>query len=184
MMTPLKLHIPDCPLEIYAIRIEPGERGTRRSREEAAVCALVKYRFGKGTARAHRPDGAPYIPGAEAAISISHSKSYAVLAVGPSESMPGIDIEDNRAQLPRVCRRILSDAEYARFAPDRFAEAWTKKEALYKASRSLFDHETDYRRDLRIYPRVEAAGVEFRTAVFSLEGGTCGAAAWRPLPTA
>lgn len=183
-MTSLELHIPDCPLEIYVIRIEPGERGTRRIREDAAVAALIEYRFGAGAARAHRPDGAPYIPGADAAISISHSKSYAVLAVGPSESMPGIDIEDNRAQLPRVCRRILSDEEYARFAPDRFAEAWTKKEALYKASRSLFDHETDYRLDLRIFPVAEAAGVEFRTAVFNLEGGTCGAAVWHSLPTA
>ena len=141
------------PFDLYLAPIEQGSR-PRREREEEAVRALVSNVFGEGTRRLHDVAGAPYIAGSDAAqgkyISISHSRLTAALAV--SDKRIGIDIEENRAQLLRVAPRILTEEELRYYSIRKFglAEAWTLKEALFKASRSLCDAEIDFRKQLHL----------------------------------
>lgn len=82
----------------------------------------------------HDRSGAPFIPGSKLYISVSHSRLTAAVAVD-ALSPVGIDVEEPRdKQLRRVASRILSDAELAVYDnPQRLLEAWTLKEALYKA---------------------------------------------------
>lgn len=168
-----KIVIEGCPADIYIEAIETGPRAGRRKNEDDAVGLLVQEIFGSGTIRRHLPDGAPAIDGIRQSISISHSLRLAALAVAPSGTLIGIDIEENRNQLQRVCGRILSSEEYTYFSSVHhgFLKAWTTKEALYKASRRLFDHEPDFASDLHIYPSLSAAGHLFRAYGTSLESG-------------
>lgn len=166
-----KIEIDGCPTDIYIATIEEGERGDRRMRETAATDRLVKSIFGPNALLCHHPDGAPFVENISKEISVAHSRHIALVSV--SDIYVGADIEENRSQLPRVCRRILSAQEYKHYSllPFGFLTAWTTKEALYKASRRLFDHEPDYAADLRILPRPTAAGKTFHAWSTILETG-------------
>lgn len=66
-------------------------------------------------------------------VSISHSRHWAAVALNP-ECRIGVDIEEARPeQLRRVAPKFLSGAE-RRLWDDRLLEAWTCKEAVYKAA--------------------------------------------------
>lgn len=165
--------IEGCPAKIYIDEIETTGRTVRRKEENRAVDRLVKEVFSPEAERRHRPDGAPLIEGTDDNISIAHSLHIAVLAVSAPDIYIGIDIENDRSQLPKVCHRILSKEEYDYFSsmPKGFLKAWTTKEALYKASRQLFDHEPDYAADLHILPELSAAGHLFTDYNVMLESG-------------
>ena len=141
------------PIDIYFAPIEGGE-GSRREREERAVQVLVREVFGQQARRMHTASGAPYIAGAEGAankyISISHSRLTAALAV--ADSPIGIDLEEDRPQLVRVAPRVLSEEELEYYGgrPIGLLEAWTLKEALFKASRELYGGEMDFTRQLHL----------------------------------
>lgn len=92
--------------DIYITRI-PITHETRRKRETAAVRTLIDHAFGPDAQLAHDPDGVPYIAGCNANISISHSRKYALLAIG-STSPIGADIEEWREQLERVSEKYIS----------------------------------------------------------------------------
>lgn len=150
--------------DIYIEAIGSCGRGERRAAEDAAVTTLVRCAFGETAVRSHDAQGAPYITlvGARrdgrsegddrrinTGISISHSRRFAVLVVSRTGSEIGVDIESARPQLARVCRRILSTAEYAAY-DGALVRAWTAKEAVYKASRRYFATEPEYSRDISI----------------------------------
>lgn len=168
-----KIEIAGCPANIYIATIEESERGERRKRETAATDRLVKSVFGPDVSLCHYPDGAPYVPNITKGISVAHCRRIVLLAVVHDGIRIGADIEENRSQLARVCRRILTPEEYEHHSrlPFGFLTAWTTKEALYKASRRLFDHEPDYAADLHILPCPTAAGKTFRTWSTILETG-------------
>jgi len=168
-----KIEIEGCPADIYIAAIEEGERGERRKRETAATDRLIKSVLGPDASLCHFPGGAPYVPGINQEISVAHSHRTVLLAIMHDCSQMGADIEDNRSQLARVCRRILTPEEYGHYSrlPFGFLTAWTTKEALYKASRRLFDHEPEYAADLHILPRPTAAGKTFRAWSRMLETG-------------
>lgn len=104
------------------------ERGGR-----PAVAGMICRRFGSDVRVVHDPDGAPQLVGSDMAISISHSRRFAAIALH-QWMRPGVDIEEPRlAQLGRVASRFLSERERRLWADDLLA-AWTIKEAVFKAA--------------------------------------------------
>lgn len=162
--------------KILVCEIPDGDsRQGRRERESAAIERLVQHAFGPGTRKLNDGGGAPYLSLAgvrsETRISVSHSRHFAAFAYGPCAAL-GIDIEEDRPQLERVIERILSPAEailcnirhYGRL------EAWTLKEALYKACRRTAPHEPNYSTDLAIYP-TRAFGRRYSSYSFPVADG-------------
>lgn len=108
-----------------------------RETERTASMCLARELAGSDAQIKHFADGAPYIPGFEGCISISHGAGYCVLAAGRSGTV-GVDVERWREQLRRVAGKFLSDDEIAVWGNDDRAllRAWTIKEAVYKAART------------------------------------------------
>lgn len=153
MKLELSRHI---PVDIYAAAIAPDDGQTRKAREERALKGLLAEAFGADCLREHDASGAPVavVNGRDVGmgISISHSMHYAVLAVAAKGYETGIDVEERREQLARVCPRVLSVEEMAEYSkrPDGLLEAWTLKEALYKAWRRHSEREIDFSRELHL----------------------------------
>ena len=122
----------------------PDTAGSRRDCEKAAVESLIAQALGEGMELTHSPEGAPSVSGhPELRISISHSASHCLLAVGNSPHINiGVDIESPRPQLLRVAQRFLTPAEEDSAnlccdEPSRLGillKYWTAKEAAYKAA--------------------------------------------------
>lgn len=131
---------------------EAPERGPRRLlAQKAAIKQLMKEAFaGKPIPRIdHRESGAPFLSPPAAlddnvqgnaplpAISVSHCRSMAAIALAPHGTKVGIDCEsgDRLAQLDRISSRFLS-ADQLPYWGERPATlwAWALKEALYKAA--------------------------------------------------
>lgn len=143
------------PVRVFMKNLECGGRENRRMREEAAVAALVQEVFGVGALKENDALGAPTVrvggKKVSEAISISHSARYAVLAVGSCRLL-GVDVEENRPQLARVAPRIMSGEEVAVYEGREHGllEAWTLKEAMYKAVRGPAGHEIDFAAELHL----------------------------------
>lgn len=130
----------------YAPIHEVGD--TRRQRETATVAQILEHIFGPGTALSHREDGSPYIEGCRRPISVSHSATWAAVAVGPEGTAVGIDIEIPRLQLHRVAARVMSPEELDFYTGDEgLLAAWTLKEAAYKCAGQPG---LDFRRDIKL----------------------------------
>lgn len=179
MKLELSRHI---PVDIYATAIAPDDRLTRKEREERALKALLAEAFGADCKREHDAGGVPVaVAGGrlvERNISISHSMHYAVLAVAAPGYETGIDIEERREQLARVCPRVLSDEEMAAYGkgPDGMLEAWTLKEALYKAWRRHSEREIDFSRELHLpldgKVSASTSGAEYHAVSEAVEFGS------------
>lgn len=68
------------------------------------------------------------------AISISHCRTAACIALGDKAHSFGIDIEDYSDRLSRVAGKFINDREKTFITPDMLLCAWTIKEAAYKAA--------------------------------------------------
>lgn len=109
--------------------------GTRRERERKAVNRIVGRIWGSEAVVSHRDDGSPFIAGVQCHISVSHSRHYAAIAWDVLPGI-GIDIEEPRiAQLEKVADRFLATGERQAWSA-RLLEAWTLKEAAFKALRN------------------------------------------------
>lgn len=139
-MTPL---ISTEQYDLYAAPI-PAEGGaTRHERERATAVMLLKSVFGEEATLDHTPEGAPLVTGTThpAPVSLSHDAHTCLLAVSRDTRPIGIDIEQARAQLMRVCDKFLTDNERKRFEhcddtdkPLFLLRCWTAKEAVYKCA--------------------------------------------------
>lgn len=136
-------------------------RGPARSvAEQAAEKRLLREAFPDGTVPyiRHHASGAPYLSdspesiddsacreepeGTEntcfPAISISHSRSIALLALAPHGTRLGIDTEtaDRSEQLTRLAPRFLAESQMGYWSSEAATLfwAWTIKEAAYKAA--------------------------------------------------
>lgn len=124
------IHLPGITVALDAIH---AGGAPRRQRERDAVAGILRRLLGREAEVRHRPDGSPYLEGGPH-ISISHSRHAAAVALS-DESGIGIDVEEDRtAQLAAVAPRVLTPAELAVYAPSRLLEAWTIKEAAFKAA--------------------------------------------------
>ncbi|MGM9846231.1 MAG: 4'-phosphopantetheinyl transferase family protein [Muribaculaceae bacterium] len=137
-------------LRVWIAPIPQGAATARRERERMAVAAVLRHIFGGDTTIAHTADGAPSLPQHPGLlISISHCRSLCAVAIAEGPALIGIDTEEPRPQLERVAPRVLSAAEMAIYAPvsDGLLQAWTLKEALYKAA---LTPGLDFRADIHI----------------------------------
>ena len=124
---------------------------TRRQAETAAVRACLSS-LGIEAQLSHRSSGAPYIKDCpEVVVSITHSRQWAVVALGELKDAPfGIDVENaNRIQLQRVAPRVLSSEELTAALSESqgFVKAWTAKEAVFKA---VSVDGVDFKNDIRL----------------------------------
>ncbi|MDE5595873.1 MAG: 4'-phosphopantetheinyl transferase superfamily protein [Muribaculaceae bacterium] len=145
-------------ITLMITRVERLEGDSRADAEHRAVRRLVDHAFGQHAQIDHHPSGAPYIIGSPISISISHSRTHAAIAFSASHTV-GVDIEEQRQQLARVAPRVLSEAELRDYStPDLLLQAWTLKEALYKAA---LTPALDFRKDisLPLPPAASAATV-------------------------
>lgn len=155
-------------IDVYTAAIADGP-ATRREREQAAILAIVRAVFGPQAKLCHRENGAPYIAGADATVSVSHSRRTAVLAVDTSGRSIGIDIEEARGQLLRVAARVFSEAEIAVFGTGTagLATAWTLKEAAYKCTGTAG---LDFRTDIVLTPHARQLSAAGRTLEIAYSG--------------
>ena len=74
-----------------------------REAERAAVQSIISSVYGAGTRILHNPDGAPFIPGSEHCISVSHCRTLAGVLVCNNGLRGGRDLEttDRGEQLHR-----------------------------------------------------------------------------------
>lgn len=116
-----------------------GITARSRLRERASELAmLAEIAGGHEFSLDHSDIGSPMltIDGKPMGISISHSRSELAIAISPDSLAPiGIDIENLRAQLLRVTSRFLNPDEINVWtrSPERLLEAWSAKEAAFKA---------------------------------------------------
>lgn len=98
-----------------------------------AVLKLIGRAFGPDAELLHDDSGRPYVKGSPLSISVSHSRSEAIVAVSASDSI-GIDIEDWRPALRDTAHKWLTEHEASIFTSDlELLKAWTAKEAIFKA---------------------------------------------------
>lgn len=139
-------------IRVYATEIKhcgSTPHGPQRTlAEKAAAKRLLHEAFPlmRHIAIGHHPSGAPFLTLADGntpdkpmpAISISHSREIAVLAVAPPGTALGIDTEtaDRSEQLTRLAPRFLAPDQTAYWSnsPATLFWAWTIKEAAYKAA--------------------------------------------------
>lgn len=108
----------------------------RRRAEIAATYSIISETFGADAVIGHDATGVPYIEGCPYIhISISHCADMVAVAVNRNKII-GIDIEFWRPKLLKVKDRFLTADELRRIAsPRELLQAWTVKEAVYKAAR-------------------------------------------------
>lgn len=112
-------------MDSVKIIVRPGNRRD--------VARIVREELGPDVRVLHLPDGSPVLSGSPLHISISHSRHYVALALHPTLRV-GVDIEEPRMeQLRRVISKFLSPGELPVWG-DRLLEAWTAKEAAFKAA--------------------------------------------------
>ena len=135
-------------IDVYIASIVGGDEA-RSLRERQTVAAMLQEIFGCDTKLSHTDSGAPFIEGSHAAISISHSRQTAALAVSRDGTSVGLDIEGERTQLAKVAPRVLSDKEMASYGSSLslLTTAWTLKEAAYKCAGIPG---LDFRRDIEL----------------------------------
>ena len=134
----------------YAPFLEQMVNKRRRS-EWLAIRVLLKELLGEEIPVAYHPNGAPYLPGKEIRLSISHTRDYAAVALGNYPT--GIDIEYQSERVLKIRSRFLSDEEEA-FIDPRYEAAhslacWCAKEALYKC---IGEKDLDFKKHLRLQP--------------------------------
>ena len=139
-------HFGDITLLITSI--DRCEDETRREAERRVTNSLINHALGDDVTLTHQPSGAPCLEGCHMSISISHSTHYAAIALSPTNQI-GIDIEELRPQLRRVAPRVLSEHEIEAYSnsDSLLLQAWTLKEALYKAA---LTPGLDFRRDINL----------------------------------
>lgn len=132
---------------VHLQAIEQVKSPSRR-REILATRQLIDNILGHGTRLEHNADGSPVLADRRLNISVSHCCGHVAIALHRDLAI-GIDIETWRDTLLAVKRKYLSPDEEALFGtPAELLQAWTAKEAVYKAARisGLPLH------DIRLYP--------------------------------
>lgn len=126
------------PLKIYAAPLSGGGLSVAR----AAVSSLLREAFpGDEVCLTHDPDGAPRLAGApgQPAVSVSHSRSLAILALSDGLASLGVDTEttDRPRQIARVSHKFLDAGQQQEWGGSPFSllVAWCIKEAVYKCAR-------------------------------------------------
>lgn len=111
-----------------------GITSARRQKEILIANQVIRYLFGNNANLLHSKYGVPILDGININITISHCTNKFIIAINPT-SIIGIDVELQREQLNRVKSRFLSTQESIIYnTPTLLLNAWTIKEAIYKAA--------------------------------------------------
>ena len=133
-------------LQLLALCREAGipcddlmELPVKRQREKAAERLLLCRAFGRPVLLRHDEQGAPFVEGFVANISITHTPRLVALAIDDCHVI-GIDAEQrDRQQVLRVRDKFLNANEKQFISADDLVAhviAWTAKEAIIKAERN------------------------------------------------
>lgn len=141
-----------------------------RRREWLAVRVLLCVLAGEEKKIAYTPSGKPFLVDETASISISHTRGYVAVLLGPRNREVGIDIEQYGERVRKVVPRFMREDE----VPASFRDTdtwslllhWSAKETMFKCMNTP---EVDFRKHLRIFPfPIAEQGVfsaeEYRTA--------------------
>ena len=125
-----------------------------RRREILVERLLLRQIFSENTSLEHNADLAPHLAGTDSRISIAHARGRLCIAVSPTITTFGIDLETYRPLVLKVRTGYLSDGERRWIGEaDVMAHlvAWTAKEAVFKAisDRSLV---SDYSNQIVLSP--------------------------------
>jgi phosphopantetheinyl transferase len=135
---------------VYLTTISQTEDQSRREAERAAVMQILRHVFGEDVELDHAPSGAPILRADDfdGYVSVTHCQAYAAVAVDLTSPI-GLDLEQPRKQLATVAPRVLSPSEMTIYAGRQqgLLQAWTLKEALYKAA---LTPGLDFRRDIAL----------------------------------
>lgn len=140
-----------------------------RRREWLAVRVLLYVLTGEEKEIAYTPVGKPFLVDGTASISISHTRGYVAVLLGPRNREVGIDIEQYGERVRKVASRFMREDE----VPASFRDTdtwslllhWSAKETMFKCMNAS---EVDFRKHLCIFPfQVAEQGVfsaqEYRT---------------------
>jgi phosphopantetheinyl transferase len=124
----------------------------RRRQWLASRALLVHLTDGKAGTIVYNAHGKPFTEGSKFYISISHTNSYAAVAV--SEDSPvGVDIEQIHPRVRRVAERFLNQEEQTCLGEGPSLIAlyyyWSAKEAAYKISGRP---SIDFRNNIIVHP--------------------------------
>jgi 4'-phosphopantetheinyl transferase len=128
-------------------KIKHAEKKSEFLASRAALKHLIEdidgLSFGK--------DGKPHLPNLQG-VSISHCHSYAAAAISSNLDI-GVDVENYRAQFPKIAKRFLSEQELNSVGKTeslrQLAGFWCAKESLIKLCGNT---KLDLRKDLRVSP--------------------------------
>ncbi len=124
-------------LTLFTTPVLPGSHSHRQAEREA-VRRIIADVYGPEVEILHTPDGAPYLSGSRHLISVSHCHTTAGVLISTDGTRPGLDLEtaDRTVQLTHVAPRFLTSTElpYWSSSPRRLLQAWTLKEAAFKAA--------------------------------------------------
>lgn len=107
----------------------------KRTRENAAIHALLVELCGEDKVIAHHKSGKPFLEDGLYHISISHTKGYAAVILHPSLEV-GIDIEQYGDKVRRVRNKFLQPEEEEHLDVGNIYQLllyWSAKETVYKA---------------------------------------------------
>ena len=123
-----------------------------RLKERLTALALVKELLGCEAEIRHRESGAPYLPGSDWRLSISHTKGYAAVIIGTGAAA-GIDIEYRSDRVKRIRSRFMTAEEEQGIDPaheaDHLLLHWCAKETLFKL---IEEEEVDFQEHLHVCP--------------------------------
>ena len=104
-------------------------KSEQHRRETLAVQHLLIHAGISPSEVTHDAHGIPRLP--KGHISISHTRDYVAIAIGPRPL--GVDVEREREQVHRVAEKFIHPSEnFAKTTEERI-QLWTAKEAVYKA---------------------------------------------------
>ena len=125
-------------------------RTESRKVEWLAVRVLLKELLGEEIMIAYHANGAPYLPGKDLSVSISHTKGYVAVLLC-SQPFAGIDIEYRGNRILNVRKRFLSPEENDNIDPENEADHlliyWCAKEALFKI---IGQNDVDFAKHLHV----------------------------------
>lgn len=141
-----------------------------RRLEWLTVRVLLYAMLGEEKDIAYYPSGKPYLSDGSASISISHTKGYVALVLGPPQAEVGIDIEQYGERVQKVAHKFMRDDEkpalYKGTEIWSLLLHWSAKETMFKC---MNVSEVDFRKHLQILPFTIGehgvfSAVEYRTA--------------------
>lgn len=130
----------------------------KRQLENACSALLLNYAGKNSYQDLLRKDefGKPYLEGAKASVSFSHSRNMVACLFDDEGRPAGVDIEETRDRISAIAPKFLNENDCSPFSGTRhYHLVWGGKEVLYKI---YSKKELDFKRHLTIYFKEKLQG--------------------------